>query len=258
MQPLDVLRSRPHTSVSEIKTFLICPRKHSYQYVDRIKPDFRPVALSFGTAWHAAIAQYLLGASVEEPSDLFRDVLAHDVLDGQTPVVFEDEEDLGQLVDVGTRMVGTFIASVPRPDLVLGVELAFSLELEDTTTGELLDTPMIGAIDAIVVNDDKPAVWELKTAKRRWSADQVEYDFQLTAYQLGARVLDVEDPSLTLIVTTKAQKPAVQVEQLTRTVRDENELVTIAASVMRAVRAGVDHPVRGWQCKGCPFAGRCS
>lgn len=258
MQPLDVLRSRPHTSVSEIKTFITCPRKHSYTYVERIKPDFRPVALSFGTAWHVAIGQYLLhGTSTEETTDLFRDVLARDVLDGETPVVFEDAEDLGECIDLGTRMVDAFIGAVHRPDHVLGVEMAFSIELEDSRTGELLDTPLIGSIDAIVTDNDKPAVWELKSSKKRWSADQLENDLQVTAYRLGARVLEVDDPALMLLVTTKAKKPTVQVENVIRTERDENELVRIAASVMRAVDAGVDHPIRSWACKGCPYSGRC-
>lgn len=259
MQTLDVLRSRPHTSVSEIKTFLQCPRKHAFQYVERIKPDFRPVALSFGTAWHAAMAQYLLcGTTAEEATDLFRDVLARDVIDGETPVVFEDDEDLAECIDLGTRMVSAFISTVPRPELVLGVEVAFSVELEDSKTGEVLNAPLIGSIDALVIEDEKPAVWELKTSRKKWSADQLDYDLQVSAYRIGARVLDVDDPKLTLLVTTKTKKPSIQVETVTRTDRDERELVTIAASVVRAVEAGVDHPIRGWQCKGCPFSGRCS
>jgi hypothetical protein len=27
--------------------------------------------------------------------------------------------------------------------------------------------------------------------------------------------------------------------------------------VLRAVDAGVDHPLRGWQCRCCQFAGAC-
>lgn len=258
MQTIDVLRSRPHFSVSQLKAYLACPRRHSYQYIDRVEPEFRPIALSFGTAWHAAIAQYLLrGSTTEETSELFRDVLAREVEDCCTPVLFEDDEDLGECIDLGTRMVAAFMDGVPRPDLVLGVEMAFSVDLHDDRTGEVLDTPLIGSIDAVVIDNDKPAVWELKTSKKRWSADQLEYDLQVTAYRLGARVLEIDDPTLTLLVTTKAKNPSVRVETVTRTERDESELVSVVASVMRAVEIGVEHPVRSWACKGCPYAGRC-
>ena len=39
---------------------------------------------------------------------------------------------------------------------------------------------------------------------------------------------------------------------------DEDDLAYVARGVLRAVAAGVDHPIRGWQCKGCPFMAVCS
>lgn len=78
-----------------------------------------------------------------------------------------------------------------------------------------------GSIDAVVIDDDKPAIWELKTAKKRWSSDQIEFDLQTTAYKMGARVHSIDDPALELIITTKAKTPAVQREVVTRTKRDE-------------------------------------
>lgn len=259
MQTLDVLRSRPHFSASQLKTFLLCPRRHAYQYLDRVEPEFRPIALAFGTAWHAAVAQYLLcGSSTEETSDLFRDVLVREVEDGSTPVLFEDDEDLGECIDLGTRMIDTFIATVPRPDLVLGVEVAFSLDIPNPRTGELDSMPLIGAIDALVIDNDVPMVWELKTGKKKWSEDQLEFDLQPTAYKMGARAHDIEDAAVKVLVTTKAKKPTVQIETVTRTARDEHELGIILHNVHTSMDHGIEHPIRGWQCKSCPYAGRCS
>lgn len=258
MQTLDVLRSRPHISVSQIKTFLMCPRKHSFQYLDRIKSDFRPIALSFGKAWHAAIGEYLEhGTTTDETTQVFRDALLGEVRDGDVPVLFEDQEDLGECIDLGVRMIDTFIGRVPRPDHVLGVEVAFSLDLSDSRTGQMFAMPLIGAIDALVVDNDKPAIWELKTSKRKWTADQLEFDLQPVVYKLGARVHDVENPELRMIVTTKTKTPVVQIETVIRTERDERELVDVVSSFLRALDAGVDHPLRGWQCRSCPHAGRC-
>lgn len=258
MLTLDVLRSRPHISVSQVKCFMQCPKKHSMIYLDRIKPEFRHIALAFGTAWHAAVGDYLMhGTGTDETSEVFRDVLAREVQDGEVPVLFENDEDLGECIDLGVRMLDTFVGRVPRPDRVLGVELAFSLNLADSKTGEVFPTPLIGAIDAVVVDNDRSAIWELKTGKKKWTADQLEFDLQPTVYRMGARVHDVNDPELKLVVTTKTKTPAVQIETVTRTERDERELVDIVASFLRACDAGVDHPLRGWQCRSCPYAGRC-
>jgi CRISPR/Cas system-associated exonuclease Cas4 (RecB family) len=50
----------------------------------------------------------------------------------------------------------------------------------------------------------------------------------------------------------------VQVESLVRSGADEDDLAYLARGVLRAVEAGVDHPIRGWQCKGCPYMAVCS
>lgn len=258
MNTLAMLRQRPHTSVSQLKCFLQCPRKYFYQYVERCEPDFRPVALAFGTAWHAAIGHHLLYETTpEEVQSVFRDTLAREVEGGRAPVLFEDEEDLGMCIDLGVRMLDTFIERVDQPDQVIGVEVVFSLELADPSTGEILPVPLIGAIDALVVEKNKPCIWELKTSKKKWAADQLEFDLQPVAYKLGARVHEVFDPQLKLIVATKNKKPDVQVETVVRHRADEEELAHVAMSVLRAVDAGVDHPLRGWQCRSCQHASGC-
>ena len=91
-----------------------------------------------------------------------------------------------------------------------------------------------------------------------WSPDQLELDPQPTAYRMGARQLGVDEAELKLLVTTKAKKPDVQVERLTRTGVDERELAELAWSVHEAVEAGVEMRNRGWQCRSCAYASACS
>jgi putative RecB family exonuclease len=251
------LRAIPHLSVSQLKTFLQCPKKYTLQYVARAEPAFRPIALAFGTAWHETIGAHLLPQvkdqylSREELRALFRDVLTEEVSKEGPPVLFEDEEDLGQTVDLGLRMLDAFILGVPRPDDVLEVERAFVL------TGEVAPVPMIGAIDAVVIDEGKTAVWELKTGKKKWSQDLLEWDPQMTCYSMAARELGHDDPGLKLLVTTKTKTPNVQIERLVRHRADKRELAETALTVLAAVNAGVDYRVRGWGCKTCAHAGVC-
>jgi putative RecB family exonuclease len=257
------LRGLPHMSVSQLKAFLQCPRKYRFHYIDRIEPEFRPVALAFGTAWHETIGAHLLPQvqgqylSRAELQALFRDSLNEQVNEEGPPVLFEDEEDLGKCVDLGLRMLDAFFLRVPRPDQVLEVERAFVLELAHPVTGEIAPVPLIGAIDAIVVDEGKTEIWELKTGKKKWSADQLEYDAQPTAYVMAARELGHEDARVKLLVTTKAKQPDVQIERLVRRRGDEREFAETVLDVLHAVKAGVDVRTRGWGCRSCAFANVC-
>ena len=251
------LRRRPHISVSQIKTFVQCPQKFFFQYVERATPAFKPIALAFGTAWHLAVEALLEREPEQEVRQTFRDALVRQVQSDAVPVLFEDEEDLGACIDLGIKMLAVFHKTVKMPDQVVGTELPFCIKLVDPETEEVLPVPLIGAIDAVVEDQNKTTIWELKTAKKKWSQDQLAFDLQPTAYKMGARVHGFDGPEAKLIITTKTREPAVQEEVVPRSKAEEQELVRVAASVLRAIDAGVDHPVRGWQCRGCQHAGRC-
>jgi putative RecB family exonuclease len=264
MMSLSDLRRLPHFSVSQLKTYLQCPRKYRYQYIDHVEPEFRPIALAFGTAWHETIGVHLLPPvkdqflSRQELQATFRDSLTEQVNQDGPPVLFEDEEDLGKTIDLGLRMLDAFLLRVPRPEQVLGVEVPFVLELSHPVTGEIAPVPLIGGIDAIVVDVGATFVWELKSGKKKWSADQVEQDPQPTAYAMAARELGHAAAEVKLVVTTKTAKPDVQVERLIRQPGDERELAETVLDVMHAVKAGVAVRIRGWGCKSCAFASVCA
>lgn len=264
MITLQDLRRRPHVSVSQLKTYLQCPRRYFLQYVHRIPPAHRPVALPFGSAWHEAIGTWLANSVVGD--EVGRDVLKQvftehferDLEENDTPVLFDDEDDTaGSATALAHKMLDIFLTTVPLPERVLGVEVPFSMELVDPTTGEVLPVPLVGAVDAILEEHGRPIVWELKTAAKKWSVDQLEYDQQATAYTRAMRLEGHHDVSVKMLVTTKTVAPVVQVEALTRSRADEDELSATAASVLRAIEAGVDHPVRGWACRGCAWASEC-
>lgn len=258
-QSLIELRKKPHTSVSAIRTALACMRKYHLQYVLKIQPAFRSAALVFGSAWHETIGVWLTDANApkEQLQQHLRDGLTAR-LRGESNVLFDDEdEDEGSLVDMAVRMLDAFITLVPRPEKALAVEMAFELELAHPTTGELLPVPLIGALDAVVLEGGRGAVWELKSSKKRYSQDQFEFDLQATTYGIAAREGGYDGVDLKFLITTKTKNPDVQRETVIRHRADEDELAEIAFGVHRAVEAGVDYPNRGWQCRVCPYAAVC-
>lgn len=254
------LRRKPHTSISAAKTFLSCPRKYNFQYVVRAQPDFFPAALALGSAWHEAVAGWLDRTADDDALDeQLRDRIRQRLSRDDVPVLFDDEdENEERFIARAVEMFKTFRERVARPRKVLGTEIAFEMEVVHPRTGEVLALPVIGAMDAVVVQEDgRGALWELKTGKRKWSADQVEFDLQTTVYRRAARELGYDGIDLRVLVTTKTKTPEVQVLDIHRNDADEAELAEVFFGVHRAVGAGVDHPVRGWQCRTCQYAGAC-
>jgi hypothetical protein len=127
MLTLAALREKPHTSVSELKCFIQCARKHALVYVERAVPAFRPLALALGSAWHGTIAEHLVRSSqghhvpIDEVRDHLRDGIMRGVEGNDVPVLFEaEEQDVGAVVDAATAMLDVFLARTPQTGLPSG------------------------------------------------------------------------------------------------------------------------------------------
>ncbi len=265
-QSLDELRKRPHLSVSALKTWLGCPRKYRLHYVDKARASHRGIALVFGHAWHELIGKVLWLHQRRRALDMnalrahFQSALVTEINARGPPVLFDDGEDVPALVNTAMKMLEAFMTTVPLPERLLHVELPFTLQLVDPETGEVLPLPLVGAIDAVFEVDRALQLWELKSSKRRWSDDAVLFDFQPTAYRMAVRGgagRRAAEAGLKLIVTTKAQVPDVQVEDLVRTRADERDLLETASSIYRATLSDCFHPIRSWMCKQCEYAEVC-
>ncbi len=251
-------------SASALQAWIDCPRKFRLTRIDRVEPSFRPVALAFGSGWHEALGFILFahgrGEAVtrDEQRQRFRDALARQIRADGPPVLYEDDEDEGRLADIGVEMLDAFLDGVPLPERVLGIEVPFDVELYDPETGEVLEVPLIGSLDAVVEERGRTVVLEFKSGKRRWSDEKIGHDLQATTYRIGAKSRGISDPEQRLVVTTKsATRPQVQIERLVRTDADELEVMDTAVNVVRAIESGVDHRVRSWRCASCPVAGAC-
>jgi hypothetical protein len=262
MKSLEHLRAEPHLSVHSIRTWVDCPRRWRLKYVDRVKAAFRPVALALGTSIHRAVGYVLLehgaGRTAERKDtiELLRATLHAEIHSKGAPVLLEDNETEDDLDAQATAMLQAILDVLPLPSRVIGVEMPFRLELPDDR-GWQLALPLVGSIDVVTAESGRTVYTELKTAKRRWSEDQLAFDMQLTAYGMALRALGHDRPVPRLLAVTKAKTPAVQIESPHRGPQDERDFVATAASMLRGIKAGVDHPVRSWACKTCALAGAC-
>ena len=262
MKALHIVDDALHVSVSQIKTWLRCPRQYELRYVRGAEPEVMPTALAFGSAFHGALAAHYMGKNEgrrggdEEMLEGFRATWAEKTSTGVPLEKVEDEST--DPVDLAVRMIGAFQAHAANEDVeVVAVEEPFSALLHNPDTGEVLEEQLTGFIDLVILEDGHPVIVEHKTSAKKYGADQLRYDVQLTGYQHAMHQRGWADVGLRFQVVTKTKSPVVQVEDVLRDEMDEVDFLHTVVGVLRAIDAGVFFPVRGWQCRGCQFRRQC-
>ena len=241
-----------HLSVSQIGTFLACPRKYAFRYVDRLPPEHRSSAAALGTAVHSACGwwqeQRMGGAepSDEEVHRMFDAAWAAELAGGDLDATPEELVEAGVM---GRRLVHLYIKTgLPVPD---DVEVRFDVPLTDPRTGEELPVPLVGYQD-FVVGD---VVGEVKTSARKASPSQ--WALQLAGYSYAHRVVYGVRPTMRVVQLVKTKEPKVVVEDVVVSDAEEDWFLEVAAEAYEAIAAGVRHPIPGWMCGGCEFRRGC-
>jgi CRISPR/Cas system-associated exonuclease Cas4 (RecB family) len=262
MDDLHVMREGLHVSVSQIKTYLRCPRQFWFRYVTGAQPEGTPWALLFGAAFHAALATLynaVKDAKALPPLVQLVEAFTKNWEHNRSRTVLVNNEVEGAPATQAAKMLGLAVGLMrlrPLP-VVVAVEQPFQVELVNPATGEVLEEKLVGAFDLVLEENGRKVIVEHKTAARRYSAEQLQHDIQGTAYKMAAKDLGMGDVDLRMQVFTKATTPTIQVENVQRGKQDERDLLQTVNSVLTAVDAGVFHPTPGWQCNGCQFRMQC-
>lgn len=253
-------------SVSQVSTYMSCPRKYEYRYVRGLTPEFMPVNLAFGSTFHS-MAAFLFselkssGAipSLEELQQFFFDSWKEAAMQ---PLALQADDGAVAWDDhlaTGFKMAAVFREHLlpMRAENVQAIELPFTVDLHHPVTGEVIDEKLTGVIDAVLVEDGVPVITELKTASKKYGPEQLA-SIQPTAYSFAMEQLGLQDAALQFVIVTKTRHPAVQVEHLRRDEHDVTDMLHVVTGVLKAIDAGVSYPVRNWQCRGCPFKSTCT
>lgn len=260
MSDATLLRSGPHISVSQLTTWLQCPRKYRLSYVEKLPWQTVSSALTFGTSVHAALAT-LSQSRLEGVEPTLDDLhaayrVAWAAEASSKPIEFKDGETPEGLDAMARAMLGVALEQ-PRVGRVLAVEEPFRIQLAEDLP------PLVGFIDLVEEREGRAVIIELKTGAQRFTDQRVADDYQPTAYALAALemglpgVETIEDVEVRFHVLLKLKKPAIDERPTRRSRRQADELREVASAVWRAREAGVFPPNRGWQCAGCPFREHC-
>lgn len=243
-----------HLSYSQISTYLTCPLRYRFQYVEVIPPAFTSAALAFGASIHEAVAAFyqtrLEGDELrpDEMLDVYRDTWSK-----AENIKFFNGDGEESLREKAKNMLTVFHGSVDPFAMILGVEEFFELQLDGVP-------PFHGYIDLIEQSEEGTiTVADLKTASKKPSGSPAASNLQLTAYSLGASAIgfNPEDLTLRLDVITKTKSPELSRHETTRTETDRDRFVKLVKQVWHAIEGHAFFPREDWHCTQCAYAGHC-
>jgi len=241
-------------SVSQVQTYLLCPLKYRFQYIDKIARPWRAAALAFGASVHSAIEWFhrerLAGRSPlpEAAVSIFNaDWFAQNL----EPLVFGDRDSKEDLTAKGAELVRLYVGQTKT---AVAVEESFELELADPKTGELLDVNLRGRIDLL---EEGETLVDIKTAGRSFESRGLERHLQLSTYALAYLLLRHRIPNLRLDVLIKTKQPRVERMETARTVEDLAWTAHLIQRVAGSIASGHFYPNPGWICGECEYFAHC-
>ncbi len=243
-------------SASQVNTYLGCPLKYRFQYVDKIPRPWRVAAMAFGTSVHAAVEWFhkerLDGRSPEIASVL--QVFDADWYAQNTePLVFSERESRDSLAEKGRAMLQLYVESTNGTKPV-AVEQPFELDLADPETGEVLDVRLRGIIDLV---EEGETLVDLKTAGRTLESGGLERHLQLSTYALAFFLLHGSIPKLRLDMLLKTAKPRLERHPTTRSLEDLGWTARLIREVALAIQTEHFFPNPSWRCTECEYFAHC-
>lgn len=253
-------------SKSQLTTYLQCPRKYKFQYVEGRPWEFLPSALLFGRAIHEAIALFYVQLKEEGKTPSSEELInrfhssweegAANELVRYTAK--ENEEDLRQ---TGEKILKLFREKA-QPRRILGVEMPFTVDLVHPDTGEISDVKLIGYLDLVEEDDDgHPIVVETKTAAKKYSDRQGNSQLNGFTYAYALKQMGLVSAEDSLLfrydILTKTKTPAFQQIFFVRDSSDDHRFLRQIHEVLHAIENEVFFANYGWWCDGCPFQTAC-
>ena len=246
-----------HLSYSQVNTYLTCPLRYRFQYVEQIPAAFVPAALAFGSSIHEAVGafyqSYLIGEELrlDQMVDVYRQEWSSREAEN---IRFNNGDDAESLMTKAKQMLTVFHDHFDPTVQIIGVEEFFEVGLVGAP-------PLQGYIDLIEQDHDgRTWIVDLKTASRKPANGNASQNLQLTCYNLAAVEMGFapESLSMRLDVLTKTKNPELTRCETTRTDQQRRRFFKLVQHVWKAIEREVFFPKTDWQCSTCAWADPCA
>lgn len=251
---LEKLRAMPHWSYSAFQTYLTCPLKFKFRYIDNAEPERTAACFPFGRAIHAALterARIGRDMSVREVVDVFEDVFKVET-DAAVNLSYKAGESYDSLIETGIKMLEVACENWIDDFAVQRVAESFSVAVPG------LSKPLIGEFDCVVTDGHDTCIVDWKTASTKWPMGKADRDLQAAVFCYAYKAMYHHNPLFRFDVITKAKTPTVSNHYTVRTQDELDRFVHLANAIEYSVNAGCFYPNdTGFSCAECPYADRC-
>ena len=251
---IETVRETPHWSYSAFNTYLTCPLRYYFRYIEHAEVERTSVSLPFGRAFHAVLSERARKGADFTVEDAKEDFTVY--FRGETEVsenlTYRADEDYWFWEQRGCDMLDVAFAEWSDDYTVKSVAEAFSVEVPG------LSKPLIGEFDLVVVDGGDEAIVDWKTASAKWPNGKADLDLQATAFTYAYQSIHGTNPLFRFDVFTKAKTPAHHQFYTLRSHDDLDRFVYLAGKIEKAVYSGVFLPVEScMNCTECAYGSRC-
>jgi putative RecB family exonuclease len=254
-------KTKPHLSASSVNDYIDCGLLYKFTRIDKIKPEFKPDAMEFGSAIHLVLAEFykqrMVGnklplKDVQESFEGFWRELAED----NPKIQYAEGKDFETLLREGKELLIPWYNKLHENEFkVIGVEEPFILTLRE------LAIPIIGYFDLIEEDESGTVIiTDHKASGRSYSNDETDKNLQLTLYQIAVKANGFRSREILLKFDCLIKTKTPKFEQFwtSRTEIEEKRAIKKIQDVWNGIHKEVFIPNDGhWKCKNCGFKKHC-
>lgn len=238
-------------SASKVTTYLQCPQRYRYEFLEQRSPEFISGDRLLGQAIRATLEERGLDLMAgDSPDDLEKRFLAHwhPLLEAYTHVRFGKHDAFG-LEKKGIQLVSLLLESY-SPHLILGVGDPFQCYIKGI--------PYRFSIGWLEEDEQGALVLvEFKTASKK-PPDHPATLLKQALSIVGLAQLGWEPVQKTRQITLiKTKEPQVYTQTFEVTPSVQYQAQQILMGVSNAIGAGCFYPNPSYLCQHCPFQGPC-
>jgi putative RecB family exonuclease len=253
-----------YESHSSISTYLACPLRYGFRYVERRPGEVRPGQFAFGSAVHKAFEAFGLARiraraeGTPEPRPEVLQAALDRKLSSSGLTDAEIEEARLRAVPVLARFLEVEARTQAEP---VAVEVGFGVGVE--LAGDAGGFRFVGYVDRVDrAPDGTTVIVDYKTGRTRGQGD-VDADAQLTAYAFGCARGGLRDPATGAILPPASRLGLYFAEsgELLWTTRTDEQLAAFESGLSETVGRIHDREFAArpapWRCRWCEYRGEC-
>lgn len=247
-------KSLQHWSYSAFNTYLQCPLKYRFRYIDNIEPERTGSCFPFGCAIHSALsykARENNKVGIVDVQECFADCLKAE-LSIYDNVKFKEGEDYDTLLATGNRMLEAAVNEWKDDYAVKSVAESFCVDVPG------LSKQLVGEFDCVVTDGGMDCIVDWKTASAKWPTGKADRDLQATVFCYAYQQKYSQVPMFRFDVITKAKSPTISSYYTVRTQDELDRFIYTATAIDKAVQNGDFYPNdSSFGCTDCPYADHC-